>query len=197
MPAYKEPRDSIRPLIRIIRGKRVILDADLARLYGVATKQFNQAFGRNRDRFPRDFAFRLTAAEFAGLNRSQTVTGASEVVGYLSDTTHSGQSATRFRKHRNVAYRPWAFNEHGALMAANILRSSRARQMSIYVIRAFVQMRDEFATNAAILKRLAEIDKTLLGHDSALRDLFRKLLPLLEPPAGPPKLKIGFHPGNR
>jgi len=78
-------------------------------------------------------------------------------------------------------------------MAANILRSARARQMSVFVIRAFVRMREELAANTAILKRLAEIDKTLLVHDSSLRDVYRKLLPLLAPPPDPPKPKIGFH----
>ncbi len=77
-------------------------------------------------------------------------------------------------------------------MAANILRSARAVQMSVYVVRAFVRMREHIAANAAILKRLAEIDKTLLQHDSALRDVYNKLLPLLQPPPAPPKRRIGF-----
>jgi hypothetical protein len=98
-----------------------------------------------------------------------------------------------FRKHRGAAYRPWAFTEHGALMAANLLRSARARQMSVFVIRAFVRMREELATNAAILKRLAEIDRTLLVHDSALRDVYRRLRPLLAPPPHPAlRREIGF-----
>ncbi|MBM3855365.1 MAG: hypothetical protein FJ399_19795 [Verrucomicrobia bacterium] len=101
------------------------------------------------------------------------------------------------RKHRGATYRPWAFTEHGALMAANILRSPRAREMSIFIIRAFLRMREEVASNAAILKRLAEIDHALLLHDSALHDLYLKLLPLLTPPPDPPKPRIGFHPGNR
>ena len=91
---------------------------------------------------------------------------------------------------------PWAFTEHGALMAANILRSERAVQMSVFVVRAFVRLREQFAANTAILKRLAEIDKTLLEHDSALRDLYRKLLPLLQPSPEPRKRSIGFHAGN-
>jgi hypothetical protein len=78
-------------------------------------------------------------------------------------------------------------------MAANVLRSDRAVQMSVYVIRAFVRLREQIAANQAILKRLAEIDKTLLQHDTALRDLYRKLLPLLQPPPDPPKRRIGFH----
>jgi hypothetical protein len=86
-----------------------------------------------------------------------------------------------------------AFTEHGALMAANVLNSPRAVSMSVYIIRAFVKMREDLAANAAILKRLAEIDKTLLVHDSALRDIYQRLRPLLEPPPAPPKPEIGFH----
>jgi hypothetical protein len=95
--------------------------------------------------------------------------------------------------HRGRRYLPWAFTEHGALMAANILRTERAVQMSVFVVRAFVRLREQVAANTAILKRLAEIDKSLLEHDSALRDLYQKLLPLLQPPADPPKRRIGFH----
>jgi hypothetical protein len=107
---------------------------------------------------------------------------------------NSSQYAMSSRKHRGAAYRPWAFTEHGALMAANLLHSVRARQMSVFVIRAFVRMREELATNAAILKRLAEIDRTLLAHDSALRDVYRRLRPLLAPPPHlTPRREIGFH----
>ncbi|MCX6930690.1 MAG: hypothetical protein NT154_46925 [Verrucomicrobia bacterium] len=86
-----------------------------------------------------------------------------------------------------------AFTEHGALMAATVLNSSRAVAMSLYIIRAFVKMREDLASNAAILKRLAEIDKTLFLHDSARRDIYEKLRPLLEPPPQTPKPEIGFH----
>lgn len=89
-------------------------------------------------------------------------------------------------------YLPWVFTEHGALMAANVLRSDHAVQMSVFVIRAFVRMREQVAANTAILKRLAEIDQSLLEHDTALRDIYRKLLPLLEPPPDPPRRRIGF-----
>ena len=102
------------------------------------------------------------------------------------------QSATS-SSHGGRRYLPWVFTEHGALMAANILRSEQAVRMSVYVIRAFVRLREELAANAAILKRLAEIDRTLLQHDAALRDIYRKLLPLLQPPPEPPKRAIGFH----
>jgi hypothetical protein len=88
---------------------------------------------------------------------------------------------------------PSAFTEHGALMAAMVLSSPRAVAMSVYVIRAFIQIRKEQAANTAILKRLAEIDKSLLTHDAALRDIYQKLLPLLAPPPDPPRKEIGFH----
>ena len=166
------PARTIAPLIRLIRDVRVILDTDLALLYGVETRALVQAVKRNADRFPEDFLFQLTLAEAAAL-RSQIV---------ISKTGRGGRR-----------YPPYAFTEHGALMAANILNSPRAVAMSVYVIRAFVKMREDLAANAAILKRLAEIDKTLLSHDGALRDIYEKLHPLLEPPPSPLKPEIGFH----
>jgi hypothetical protein len=90
-------------------------------------------------------------------------------------------------------YLPYVFTEHGALQAANILNSEHATAMSVYVIRSFIQLREHVAANAAVLKRLAEIDRALLSHDSALRDIYRKLLPLLSPPPEPPRKRIGFH----
>ena len=138
------------PQLRILtlRDQRVLLDADLARLYGVQTRALNQAVKRNLDRFPAEFAFPLTREEI--LSISQTVTSLSQL---------------KFSKSVQ------AFTEHGALQAANVLNSAAAVQMSLYVIRAFVKMREELTANATILKRLAEIDKTLMEHDSALRDV--------------------------
>ena len=182
--------DQLEPLIFSIRGHRVLLDADLARLYGVDTKRFNEAFKRNRHRFPADFAFQLTPEEFNGL-RSQIATSSLQPIDSLRHNW--SQFATSSSVHRGQTYRPWAFTEHGALMAANILRSERAVQMSIFVVRAFVRLREHIAANTAVLKRLAEIDRTLLRHDAALRDVYQKLLPLLQPPAEPPKRRIGFH----
>jgi len=187
------PSESIEPLIFTIRGQRVILDADLARRYGVPTKQFNQAFKRNRDRFPSDFNFQLTAAEFVALNWSQSVTSSTQPSDDPAIESSRPQSATSFRKHRGATYRPWAFTEHGALMAANILRSARARQMSVFVVRAFLRMRAELASGTDILKRLAGIDRKLLVHDLVLRDIYRKLQPLLSPPPGRPRREISFH----
>lgn len=181
----------MEPLILSIRGQRIILDADLARLYGVTTRVLNQGVRRNFRRFPDDFAFQLTAMEAAGL-KSQLVISRTISVDPKADAGNRSQIVTGSQKHRDPRYHPWAFTEHGALMAANVLRSRRAVQMSVYVIRAFVRLREQISANHAILKRFAEIDKTLLQHDAALRDIYRKLLPLLQPPPEPNKRKIGF-----
>jgi len=166
------------PPIHVIRSQRVVLDSDLAALFEVPTKVFNQTIQRNAERFPIDFAFQLTREEVMNL-RSQIVTLKSPGRG----------------QHRK--YLPWAFTEHGAIMAATILRSGRAVAMSVYVVRAFVRMREELLTNAVILKRLAQIDKKLLEHDVVLQDVVEKLLPLLSPPPEPaPKRRIGFNAGG-
>jgi len=163
------------PKLRIlaVRDQRMLLDADLALLYGVETRALNQAVKRNSDRFPEEFAFPLTREEI--LSISQTVTSLDRI---------------KFSKSVQV------FTEHGALQAANVLNSPQAVQMGLYVIRAFVKMREELTANMTILKRLAEIGRTLLEHDSALRDVYQKLLPLLEPPPEPPRRRIGFNVDN-
>ena len=168
------PAGDVARLIYSLRDQRVILDSDLASLYGVPTKALNQAVKRNRERFPEEFMFQLSWEEVSHLSslRSQIVT---------------------LKRGAHLKYRPLAFTEHGALMASTILNSPRAVAMSVYIIRAFVKMREDLAANATILKRLAEIDKTLLTHDLALRDIYQKLRPLLEPPPAPPKPEIGFH----
>jgi len=192
MPETRHADGTLEPLILVVRGRRVIIDADLARLYGVATKALNQAVKRNLDRFPNDFAFQLSADESADV-RSRHMRASSQALDRKWNIQNRSQIVTSSQKHRDRRSRPRAFTEHGALMAANVLRSERATQMSIYVIRAFVRLRERVASNASILKRLAEIDAALLQHDVALRDLYRKLLPLLQPPPDPPKRRIGFH----
>ncbi len=151
-------------------------------MYGVTTKRFNEAFKRNQGRFPEGFAFRLTQAEVLAL-RSQFATSKILVVTEYSEDGRGG------RRHL-----PWVFTEHGAVMAANILRSEHAVRMSIFVVRAFVRMREQIAANHGILARLAEIDDKLLEHDDTLRDLYEKILLLLDPPPdSPPKRTLGFH----
>ena len=186
----REPNDALEPLICLIRSQRVILDAVLARLYGVTTKRFNEAFRRNQKRFPEDFAFRLTAAEFASL---RFALAPAQGVDSSMESSIWSQFATRYGRRRRLIDRPWVFTEHGALMAANVIRSERAVGMSVYVIRAFVRLRERAASNAAVLQRLAEIDSTLLQHDMSLRDIYRRLMPLLQPPPDPPRRRIGFH----
>lgn len=163
--------EAVAPKIYTIRDEPVVLDSDLAAIYGVTTKVFNKAVRRNVKKFPRDFAFQLNAEELANL-RFQIGTSSS----------HGGRR-----------YRPWVFTEHGALMAATILNSERAVAMSVYVVRAFVKMRRELLANTTLEKRLATIEKTLIGHDAALRDLYHKIRPLLLPPPEKPKRRIGFH----
>lgn len=162
--------------ILIIRGQRVILDSALAKLYRVPTHRFNEAVQRNADRFPADFSFKVTRQALAHL---------------------ISQNAISSSRHGGVRKLPRAFTEHGAVMAANILRSPRAVKMSVFVVRAFIRMREELATTTTILRRLSDIEKTLLIHDSALHNLFQRLRPLLLPPPEKPKKKIGFHQGNR
>ena len=180
--------EPLEPLIFTLRGHRVVLDADLARLYGVTTTRFNEAFQRNRRRFPSDFVFQVTAEEVANL-RSQIAISSSQE----PDSSRNNRSQIATSSHGGRRYLPWAFTEHGALMAANILRSERAVRMSVFVVRAFIRLREQVAANTVVVARLAEIDKTLLQHDAALRDLYRKILPLLQPPPDPPKRRIGFH----
>jgi hypothetical protein len=182
----------IESLILNIRNQKVILDADLAQLYGVPTKVFNQAVKRNVERFPEDFIFQLTAHEWSSL-KSQIVTSSLEKPQTEGVVPIWSQFVTSSKRHRGAAYRPIAFTEHGAIMAATILNSPEAVAMSVFVVRAFMQMREQLAANAAILKRLAEIDKTLLEQDSALRAIWTKLQPLLAPPPEPPKRRIGFN----
>lgn len=165
----------IESLILTIRGRKVLIDADLASLYAVPTKALNQAIKRNADRFPEDFLFQLTKEE-----KTEVVTNCD----HLARLKFSPKL-------------PIVFTEHGAIMAATVLNSPEAVAMSVFVVRAFIQMREQLAANTAILKRLAEIDKTLLEHDHALGAIWHKLQPLLQPPPDPPKRRLGFRKEDR
>lgn len=159
-----------QPEIYTVRGLPVVIDSDLANVYGVRTGAFNQAVKRNIQRFPKEFAFQLTHEQFRNLI-SQSVTS----------SRHGGRRTP-----------PWVFTEHGALMAATILNSNEAVAMSVYVIRTFVEMREQITANAAILNRLAEVEKTLLEHDNTLWDIYQKLLPLIAPSTDERNKRIGF-----
>jgi ORF6N domain len=165
------PLANISPLIVTVRDQRVILDADLAALYGVSTMVLNQAVKRNQERFPKTFLFQLTRSEWLNDLKSQIV---------ISNTRGGRRSP------------PYAFTEHGSLMAANVLNSPNAIQMSVALIAAFIRLREALAANHAMAKRLAEIESTVLTHDTALRDLYQKIRPLLLPPPDLPRRKIGF-----
>jgi len=161
----------IESRIQTIRGQKVILDADLAALYGVPTKRLNEQVKRNKARFPRDFVFQLSRHE------------KDEVVANCDHLAKLKFSRTR----------PFAFTEHGALMAANVLNSEAAVTMSVYVTRAFIKQRAMLMAQADILKKLAQLDAKLLEHDEVLRVIWRDLQPLLAPPPDTPKKQIGFH----
>ena len=192
-----ETVEPIEPVIRIIRGQRVILDSDLAKIYGVTTKRLNEQVSRNRERFPADFMFRLTAGEWQDLklqtatsNRSQTASG--------SEPNLKSQIATS-RSHGGRRKLPYAFTEHGAVMAANVLNSERAVAMSVYVVRAFVKLREVLASSDELAKKLDALERKLTGrldtHEKAIIELFTQIRRLLKPPPPQPEPKrrrIGF-----
>jgi hypothetical protein len=156
--------------IQIIRGQKVIFDVDLAALYGVSVKRLNEQVKRNARRFPNDFLFSLTPAEYENL-RSQFVT---------SSSNYGGRR-----------YLPHAFTEHGAIMAATVLNSKRAIEMSIFVVRAFVRMREALAMNQQVVAKLSELERHLEGHDADIQELVEAIRELTTPPP-PNRRRIGF-----
>jgi hypothetical protein len=170
--------DPIEPVIQVIRGQRVILDADLAKIYGVTTARLNQQVNRNRERFPEDFLLKLTRVEFDGLML---------------------QFATSKKSRGGRRKLPYAFTEHGAVMAANVLNSERAVAMSVYVVRAFVKLREVLASSDELAKKLDVLERKLTGrldtHEKAIIELFAQIRRLLKPPPPKPEPKrrrIGF-----
>lgn len=183
MPKPKKSPKPIDDLIQTIRGQKVILDTDLAELYGVPVKRLNEQVKRNIERFPADFMFHLTVDEWVVL-RSQIATTKTYLVDSKSDESE-------VRGGRRTP--PYAFTEHGAIMASTILSSPEAVRMSMYVVRAFIKQREFLMANADLLKRLAEIDAKLLNHDEVLKLIIQELQPLLSPPPEPPAKEMGFH----
>ena len=163
--------ERIQQAILLIRGKRVMLDADLAKLYGVSTKRLNEQVKRNRDRFPQDFMFQLNPEE-AEVLRSQNA------------TSKEGRGGRR--------YLPFAFTEHGAIMLASVLNTPRAIEVSVFVIRAFARLREILATHRSLANKLAELEGKIETHDEAIRSLVSAIRQLMAAPEEPPK-KIGFH----
>jgi hypothetical protein len=177
-PATPPAIDSV---IHTIRGERVILDADLARIYGVETRALNQAVKRNLEKFPPDFLLQLTGGELLALNQSQIVTGSSQ-------------------RHRDPRARPYAFTEHGAIMVANLLNSPQAVQMSVFVVRAFIAMRAALTDTRELARKLATLEKELTArldtHETAIVDVLQRIMALLEPPPPAPETpakEMGFH----
>ena len=169
----------------------MILDADLARVYGVATKALNQAVKRNREKFPADFLLQLTPRELHAL-RSQTVTAS-------PDALQSMRSQFVTASKRNVRHRPFAFTEHGAIMAANILNSSAAVQMSVFVVRAFIKMRATLTDTRELARKLVSLERELKARldtqESAIVDVLQHVMSLLDPAPSPelPAREMGFH----
>ncbi|PYI83773.1 MAG: DNA-binding protein [Verrucomicrobia bacterium] len=159
-------------LIHSVRGHRVMLDSDLATIYGVTTIRLNEQFTRNRGRFPADFAFQIDRQEVARL-RSQIAIS---------------------KKRGGRRYLPWAFAEHGAIMLASVLNSPIAIEASVRVVRAFIHLRELLASNKELAVKFAELERRLDAHDDAIKTLFDAIRQLLAPaPPEAPRREIGFH----
>lgn len=164
------PVERIEKTIFLIREK-VIIDVDLAALYGVETRRLNEQVARNRERFPVDFMFRLTRQELSGL------------ISHFA-TSNGGRGGRRKC--------PYAFTEHGAIMAASVLNTPRAAEMSIFVVRAFVRLRAFIATHKELAEKLAELERKLASHDEQIVAIIDAIKRLMAPPAPPDKRRIGF-----
>ena len=176
MPSLSSPASrDLSHFILTVRGHRVLLDSDLAALYGVTTKALNQAVKRNAERFPEEFMFELTREEAEEIRRSRS------------------QFVT-LKRGQNIKYLPHAFTEHGALMAANVLNSPQAVTMSVALIKTFVKLR-RFALSVDELGRKVEVlEKGFRQHGQQFDAVFKAIRQLMTPPPEPPKRKIGFHP---
>ena len=166
---YLIPTERLDSAILEIRGERVMLDYDLAAVYGVTTKALNQAVKRNRDRFPADFVFELTLDE-----KDELVTNCDR----LATLKHSSSI-------------PYAFTEHGAVMLASVLKSKRAMGVSVFVVRAFIRMRRMLADQRLFAIKLAELESKLATHDKNFQLVFAAIKQLMQPPE-PKKKRIGF-----
>ena len=162
----------IENAIHVIRGQRVMLDSDLAKLYGVTTRRLNEQVQRNKDRFPEDFAFQLTDQEFTAL-MSQIA------------TSKGGRGGRRKR--------PRVFTEHGVAMLSSVLRSPTAARVNIGIMRAFVRLRRLMATPGELVEQLARLTETVQLHDDQIQAITEVLRQLMQPPPKRPKRKIGFH----
>jgi hypothetical protein len=177
--------ENVARLVFFVRGEKVMLDADLAMLYGVEARALNQAVARNRKRFPGDFMFQLTKKEYNSI-RSQFVTTSGRAI------VNSSQIVMSSRKHRGRAYRPYAFTEQGVAMLSSVLRSSRAVEVNIAIMRTFVQLRRLMDSNADLARKIENLEKK---YDEKFATVFAAIKQLIAPPA-PAKKRIGFHPNR-
>jgi hypothetical protein len=179
--------DQIEHAVLVIRGENVLLDNDLARFYGVSTKALNQAVSRNRERFPDDFMFQLTIEEFENW-RSQFVISKQGI-----PRSNRSQIVTGSQKHRDPRFRPYAFTEQGVAMLSSVLRSQRAVQVNIEIMRAFVRIRRILAVNAELARRLDDVELRLGNHDEQFVQVIQAIRKMMEPTEKPPRRRIGFH----
>src|SRR6266550_7266740 len=185
------PIDQIARSIYVLRGHKVMLDFDLAALYGVTTKVLNQAVKRNRARFPNDFMFQLTAPETLCL-RSQFVTLKEQTVENEGILKNRSQIVTGLLKHRETQSRPYAFTEQGVAMLSSVLNSDRAVKVNIAIMRAFVKLREMLETNRELAQKFAELEKRVGKHDEKIDAILEAIRQLMAPPEKP-KREIGFH----
>jgi hypothetical protein len=187
MPAITPKPENLVPLVRFVRGEKVLLDADLAVLYGVQARALNQAVARNLQRFPDDFMFQLSAKEYAGI-RSQIVTGST------APDRDSSQSVTSSRKHRGLRYRPYAFTEQGVAMLSSVLRSPRAVEVNIAIMRTFVQLRRLMDSNRDLARRIEALESRYDEQFAAVFDAIKRLIAEDATRKPRPKRGIGFLP---
>jgi len=180
------PTEQIALRIRHFRGEKVLLDFDLAALYGVETRALNQAVRRNADRFPADFMFQLSSEETETL--SQLVTPS--VAGH--DVSNSSQIVMSSGKYRGKRYRPYAFTEQGVAMLSSVLNSESAVKMNIAIMRAFVQLRRALETNRELARKFSELERRIDKHDAEIDAILEAIRQLMAPPEKP-RREIGFH----
>ena len=185
------PLQQIAKAIHWVRGEKVLLDFDLATLYGVPTKTLNQAVKRNATRFPEDFMFQLSAEETRFL-RSQFVTAKSQTVDNQWILPNWSQFVTSSRKHRGQIYRPYAFTEQGVAMLSSVLNSERAVKVNIAIMRAFVKLRQTLETSRELAHKFSELEKRVGKHDEEIGAILEAIRQLMAPPEKP-RREIGFH----
>ena len=187
--------DRIAHRIHLLRGQKVMLDFDLAALYGVATKVLNQAVKRNPGRFPDDFMFQLSAGETANL-KSQFVISSSQDVVDKRFLKNRSQIVTGPLKHRELPSRPFAFIEQGVAILSRVLNSERAVKVNIAIMRAFVKMRQTLETNRELAQKFSELEKRVEKHDEEIAAILEAIRQLMAPPEKP-RREIGFHVRER